>query len=514
MILTLALLACAPRPAPGPSVGLPERPGHLTILHTNDLHGHFLPEAAEWLPGRPAIGGMVRLEQEARSIRAQRPRDGVLMLDGGDLLTGTPLTDIEVDGAKGGAMMRLLGAAGYDLWVVGNHDFDKGLENLIALAKASPIPMLTANVRAPDGRMLLPKQRASEVIEVGGMRVGVIGATTDGLKGLVSAKDFARLQLLKSADAVRAEVKRLDPETDLIVLLSHVGLDQDKELARWVPGIDVIVGGHSHTRLTRAERVNDTWIVQAGSYGRSLGVVDLVVENDAVGDFRYELRDLHLDQPVTLADGSPVREDADLAAMVGGWKDDLDSYYGKVVSTAPALLGRSYHHESALGRWITDALRITAEADVTFYNGGGLRSDLPAGQVTHGTLYNCFPFANEIKVFDFTGEELNGVFLRNALAEHDEKRGFLSLSGATYRWRVVNGSPEIVDLQVGGKPLALDGRYRIATTSYIAEQWQKHFGVEPRDVVTMPLTDFDAAVAMAKAGPVVAPDEARAVKVD
>lgn len=505
MIVLLSLLACAPR-AEVPAVGLPPQPGHLTILHTNDLHGHFLPEPADWIDGRPAIGGMVRLEQEARAIRAQRPRDGVLMLDGGDLLTGTPLTDLDVDGAKGGAMMRLLGQVGYDLWVVGNHDFDKGLDNLVALAKTSPIPMLTANVRAPDGGMLLPKQRASEIIEVGGMRVGVIGATTDGLKGLMNPKDFARLQLLKVADAVRAELKRLESQTDLIVVLSHIGLDSDRDLARWVPGIDVIVGAHSHTRLTRPEHVEETWIVQAGSYGRSLGVVDLVVEQDRVRDFRYELRDL---VPSTAS----VAPDAQLVTMVDGWRTGIETFYGAVVSSAPALLGRSYHHESALGRWITDALRVAAEADVTFYNGGGLRSDLPPGEVSRGTLYACFPFANEIKLFEFSGEELTGVFLRNAIAENDEKRGFLSLSGARYEWRIVNGAPELGDVRIGGKPLDPKERYRVATTSYIAEQWQKHFGVEPREVQTLPLTDFDAAVAMAKAGPVVDPGDARAVRI-
>jgi 5'-nucleotidase len=507
MLSTLFLLACARAPV-APDVGLPPEPGHLTILHTNDLHGHFLPEPAEWLDGRPAIGGMVRLEQEVRSLRAQRPQGSVLLLDGGDLLTGTPLTDMELDGAKGGAMMKLLGRVGYDLWVVGNHEFDKGLDNLAALTRISPIPVLSANLRAPGGqRPLLPHQKSSEIVRVGDLRVAVIGATTDALARLMNARDFSRLELLKVEAAVRAEVQRLAPKVDVVVVLSHIGLDADRALARAVPGIDVIVGAHSHTRLTHAEVVEDTWIVQAGSYGRSLGVVDLDVSGGRVGGVRYQLRDL-------LPADAPLPPDPGLVAMVDGWKREMDGYYGHRVTTASALLGRSYHHESALGDWITDALREAAESDVAFYNGGGLRADLPAGEVTRGSLYACFPFNNEVKRFGIRGDALRGVLLRNAMAELDEKRGFVSVSGVTYRWRTVNGAAEVVDAWVGGKPLDPARLYTAATTSYIAEQWEKHLGAEPVELVTLPMTDFDAALAHASGGPLRAPSDARAVRVD
>lgn len=113
-------LACAKHP----TVDAP--PGHLTLLHTNDIHHHYLPEPADWLEGRPAIGGMVRLDSEIRSLREARGPDGVLLLDGGDLCTGTPLSDIEVSGAKGAGVLDFLDELDYDAWVVGNHEFDKG----------------------------------------------------------------------------------------------------------------------------------------------------------------------------------------------------------------------------------------------------------------------------------------------------------------------------------------------------------------------------------------------------
>jgi 5'-nucleotidase/UDP-sugar diphosphatase len=510
-MITLLLLACTSRPpetipGKGRSVGLPAEPGRVTILHTNDLHGHFLPEAAEWAEGRPEIGGFVRIDQEVRSVKAARPRDSVLLLDGGDLLTGTPLTDIEVDGSKGGAMIRFMEAVGYDAWAVGNHEFDKGIDNLAALTAQSEMPPLSANVRDLGGTApLLPRQQFSEVFEVSGVRVGVIGATTEGLKGLMSRKDFARLTLVDVEKAVREEMDRLDPDTDLIVVLSHIGVDADEALARRVDGIDLIVGAHSHTRLTTAREVDGTWIVQAGSYARSLGVVDMKVENDAIASFSYELRDLMLDT-------ATVEPDAAIAAMADGYKADIDGYYGEVLSQAPATLGRDYHHESGLGRWITDVLRETTGADVALYNGGGLRSDLPAGTVTRGTIYACFPFRNEVQTFELTGAELLGVLLRNAIAENDEKRGFLPVSGVRYSWRVRNNAPEIVEASVGGAPIDPARTYTIATNSYIAEQWEKHLGVKPRNLTGTGTSDFDAAMEYAKRGPVQVEREPRVQK--
>lgn len=502
----IALLACVPKVL---EPGLPEVPGALTILHTNDLHGHFLPEAAEWHDGRPPMGGFARLDAEVDHLRATRPRKGVLLLDGGDQLTGTPLSDLVVDGSKGGAMNRFFGLLRYDAWAVGNHEFDKGLDNLMAYTKASPMVTLSANLRGPDGvSPLLPNQQFSHVFERGGMKVGVIGATTDSLKGLMSREDFARLTLLSVEDAVRAEVERLDPVTDLIVVLSHIGRDSDERLARYVPGIDLIVGGHSHTRMYEPARVNDTWIVQAGSYCRTLGVVDLVVSDDRIVDFDYELREL---TPET----APGEPSVDVVALTQAYQGELDAVFGEVVAEAPALLGRDYHRESALGRWITDALRVAAGTDIGMYNGGGLRADIPAGPVTRGALFNAFPFGNELSTFEITGKDLQAIVLKNIIAEYDRKRGFLPLSGISWTWRVRNDAPELLEVKVGESPLDLDRIYTVATNSYVVEQWEKHLGVPPRNLTIRGLTDYDAAVEYARrSDPLVDPGDTRSRRVE
>ncbi len=511
LVLWGVALSCASRRTDATALvpGLAPIPGRITVLHTNDIHGHFLPEVAEWIEGRPAIGGFARLDAEVDSLRANRPRNGVLLLDGGDQLTGTPLTDLVVDGSKGGAMHRFYELLGYDAWAVGNHEFDKGLDNLTAYTRTHPAVPLSANLRAPDGvAPLLEGQQFSEVFERSGVRIGVIGATTDTLAGLMNRKDFSRLKILKVEDAVREEVARLDPVTDLLIVVSHIGVDSDERLARSVPGIDLIVGGHSHTPLLQARRVGETWVVQAGSYNRQLGVIDFAVQDDAIVDFHYALRDLRLD--TSPGPGSP-----EVAELAEEYRRQIEQIYGEELGTAPEVLTKDYHGESPLGRWITDALRVTAGTDIGMYNGGGLRAELAQGPVTRGTLYACFPFGNELTTFELTGAELRNVVLRNVIAEGDEKRGFLSLSGVRWTWRVRSGAPELLDVDVGSAPLDQARTYTVATNSYVAEQWEKHLGVQPRNVTGRGLSDFEAAVEYARThSPVMDPGDKRARRLE
>ncbi|MDP2308484.1 MAG: bifunctional UDP-sugar hydrolase/5'-nucleotidase [Pseudomonadota bacterium] len=504
ILLLLAVVGCKHA---APEVGLPEVGGQLTILHTNDIHGHYLPEPAEWLDGRPAIGGWARLDAEVDQLRATRPRKSVLLFDAGDQLTGTPLTDLVVDGSRGGAMHAFFETVGYDAWAVGNHEFDKGLDNLAAYTESFAIVTLSANLRGTDGvSPLLPNQQFSHVFERSGLKVGVIGATTEKLAGLMSRADFARLTLLDVETAVKAEVERLDPVTDLIVLVSHIGLDSDERLARFVPGIDLIVGGHSHTPMKQASRVENTWIVQAGSYGRSLGVVDLVVSDDRITKLRYELRDLG-------PHDAPREASREITQLTEDYADQLEEMFGEELAEAPILLGRDYNRESPLGRWITDALRDATGADVAMYNNGGLRADILPGKVTRGTLFNCFPFGNALQTFEIRGADLQEVVLKNAIAEHDQRRGFLPLSGVTWTWRVRSGAAELLDVKVGASPLDRDRIYTVATNSYITEQWEKHIGVPPLNLQETGQSDYEAAVTYAKKSrSLVDPGDSRGVK--
>ena len=501
--LIVGLIACQKPAAPEVAASASSGSGTLTVLHTNDMHGHFMPERANWIDGAPEIGGFELLDAYVRGYRTSAGEGAVLLLDGGDMLTGTPLTDEVVDGAGGGAMIQMMESVGYDAMALGNHEFDQGYDNVQALMEAADFPVLSSNILSPDGGAAFPGQDISVVVERAGLRIGLIGATTEGLGSLVSTTMHEKLSIESITESVSAEVARLDPETDLLIVVSHIGLDSDRTLAASVPGIDLIVGGHSHTYLPEPEQVGGTWVVQAGSYTRSLGVLTLTVEDDAIVGFDGELVDL-------LPDGAPAEPSAEIQSLVTKYADLMDERYGEDLGEAAATLGRDYNDECALGDWITDVLREATDADIAVYNAGGLRADLNAGPLTLRSIYEIFPFGNEVVTFELTGPEVLGILLSNAQAQMEKESSFTSISGASLVWRERLGAPEVVEARVGGELIDLDRTYLIATNSYVAEHAKKKLAnTAPKNQQDFGQTVMQAAAEAARQGPIEPPEMGR-----
>ena len=483
--------------------GVDVRPGQLIIAHTNDLHAHYGPNRADWLEGTPDIGGFGAIGGHVAALHQEHGDDRVLVLDGGDVMTGTPLMEFEVRGARGGAMLELMETAGMDAWVLGNHEFDIGMEHISTIVSASQIPVLSANLDSADGSgaPAIMGVQDHTIFERNGLRVGVFGLTTTSLGRLTASGAAARMDVRDLAEVAREQVALLEPQVDLVVALTHVGLQDDKELADAVEGIDLIIGGHSHTSLTEPVRVDDTWIVQAGGYARQLGVVELTVDAGRIVDFSAELRDLHPDK-------SPIH--AASARLEKTWTERISSHFGAVIGRVEGgNLDREYGAESPMGRWASDTVRLAAGADIGLYNPGGLRADIVEGPLTRGALYNVFPFGNTVVHFDITGAELVGLLLKNASAELAQDHPVMQLSGITAEWRLRSGVPDLVEVTVGGRPLLPEASYTLATNSYIADQWRYNLGFEPQDVTHLEQTIFQAAMARAVEGPVVPPSDLR-----
>ncbi|MEE2752262.1 MAG: bifunctional UDP-sugar hydrolase/5'-nucleotidase [Myxococcota bacterium] len=505
MLFWSLVVACAHKPP----VDVVDDSGEnrLVVLHTNDLHGHFLPERAPWIDGEPQIGGFALLDAKVQAIREEVGDSHVLLLDGGDILTGTPLTDIEVRGSRGGAMLEFMELVGYDAWVLGNHEFDKGFSNTAELVKSSKIPVLSSNLDGVEGGVAMEGLQDAIVLEKGGLKVGVIGATTMGLGHLASTSTMAKMKLSPLTQTVSEQLERLDPVTDLIVVLSHIGLEADRRLAEEVSGIDLIVGGHSHTYLPEPEQVNGTWIVQAGSYGRSIGRVEIGVNQDEITDFEGQLVDL---LPSPDAEVRPQMRD-----LVSHYEEIISSEFGQVIAEAEQTLSRSYYFESDLGNWITDVLREAGDTDVAFYNVGGLRADLVGGEVTTGSIYEIFPFGNQVVTFEISASELLGVMLSNAKVALEQNHGSIQQSGVEMTWRERMDTPEAVSIRVGGAPFDPDATYTVTSNSYVAEQANRYLaGAQPANLVGLEATVFDVAVAAAKTGTIQKPIDGRLRKVE
>jgi 5'-nucleotidase len=258
---------------------VPAGTGRITLLHTNDTHSRIEPfgPGSGSLTGR---GGIARRATLVKQIRATTPN--VLLLDAGDVFQGTPY----FNEYKGFLDYKLMSMCGYDAGTLGNHDFDNGVDCLVAAMAEAKFPFLICNLDMKGAPSLAARVQPYLVREFPGVKVGITGATVD-FKGLVSPKNHLGVTWLDPYESLRPVVRRLrDVEkVDLVVVLSHLGYDlhgyaaDDLHLAREVPGIDVIIGGHSHTFLDAPVKVGDTEIFQVGFAGVNLGRMDYAVRN-------------------------------------------------------------------------------------------------------------------------------------------------------------------------------------------------------------------------------------------
>jgi len=225
------------------------------------------------------IGGFPRLQSLIDSVR--NIESPVLLLDAGDVMTGNPITDRVYGGAEGGALFEMMNMMGYDAWAPGNHDLDISQENLIGLTRIARFPTVCANLVNDSGEFPVGN-RPYAVIERGGLRIGIIGLMSQELYGLVHQGNLKGLRVLSPDETLRKYAREIDGRTDLLIALTHQGAVEDSLLALKAPEVDIIVGGHSHTRLGRPWNVNGVLIVQAGSNTEYLGYTRIAVQDDRI----------------------------------------------------------------------------------------------------------------------------------------------------------------------------------------------------------------------------------------
>jgi 2',3'-cyclic-nucleotide 2'-phosphodiesterase (5'-nucleotidase family) len=495
--LGLSAACAAPEPGPGPY--------NLTLFHTNDIHSQVFPRPASWRDDGRMVGGIVPLAWHLADQRRSAAAD--LLLDAGDFMTGNPVCNLREDGVPGAAVARLMNHIGYDAGLIGNHEFDVGLADLQRLAPRFGYPLLAADLLDADGRPLFRAEPL--VFERGGLRVGVLGVSCAELDEVVAPSRLAGMVMADQVAVVRRQAAALDPDTDLLVLLSHNGIDADRRLAAAVAdaGIDVIVGGHSHTRLKEPEIVDGVLIVQAGSYLTNLGRLDLQVEDDRVVRYAGRLVELW-------SDGTFGPDE--LNALAASYERTLHEKYGRKLGelAGPLEKGRGEHD---IGNWLADVLREAAGADVGVINSGGIRRSLAAGPVTAMDIQQLLPFANTLVTVDMSGAELRAVVQQNADAGVDGSHGILQVSGVAYRYHAADDGKAAVleQVLVGGAPLDDGARYAVAMPDFVALMAHVYLGrdVPPMDDTGMVLSEV-VVQAIEQAGAVAVPAAGRIVRTD
>ncbi|MCX7798976.1 MAG: bifunctional metallophosphatase/5'-nucleotidase [Fimbriimonadales bacterium] len=444
----------------------------LTILHTNDTHGHLLPfsypETVEprsdvaSLSARQNIGGMARISTLANQIKQSVRESGgtAWLVDVGDFCDGTPFST-EYKGSADNAAMN---AAGYDFGTFGNHEFNNTLEQVQRLIAGSKRALVACNARLKDsGKPLLEPFR---IVRVGGARVAVTGVITTSSGTYPAAREGVEFE--DEVQAVRRTVGELRGKADVVVLLSHAGYEVDLRIARQVPGVDVIVGGHSHTRLPYGfvqffgedlfqDRVNGTIIVQAFQWGGELGRLDLLLSKTRRGwaVSRHRARLLAID--------ASIPEDPEVKSVVERFWRPIAAKYGEVVGQALADIAPRYD-DLAEYNLVADAVRETLGVQFDLENISGVRAPLIKGPITMGDLVAVDPFNNTVVKTRLTGAQLKAVLLRHRPA----------VSGI--RYRIERG--RLVEASVAGEPIRDDQVYEGAANSYFANYALREYGYE------------------------------------
>ena len=467
-------------------------PDRIQILHTNDIHGHMeATGAVQGGNGASSQGGLVALASLVQQQRARAP-DRTLLLDAGDAWQGTFISNEN----HGAAITRIMSLLKYDAQTVGNHDLDWGQEELRARAGDASFPFLAANVVDASGG-IPPYLKAYEVKDLGLAKVAVLGIANPGSASIIKATGIVGLRFLPAADTVRRYLPELRRAADVVVVTTHIGVDDDRQLAQDVPDIDVIVGGHSHTALRAGVTVGKTVIVQAGAYSAYLGRLELVVDAATKKISAVPTRGDEL-IPVT-GGGSGGNETRAIDAIVAERRAAVAKYTDRVVGRTVSALDNP-RAECGLGNLITDALLEYGRAqnwksDVAFYNMAGVRASLSAGAVTYGQLFQVLPFNNAIVNVDLTGQQLRAV-----LEAASGSAGRLHIAGGRWTYRAGGAAGQRVSSAfIGGAAIDAARVYHVVTIDYLLLGGDDHTEFKAGTNVIYGDVDVDAVAAYLQA---------------
>lgn len=447
----------------------------LTILHYNDFHAWNTPTTLTVTGGdgervRVPAGGAAVLK--AMIDRERAATRHTLLLHAGDDFQGTPISAI----TKGRSQFELLELMQPDAFTLGNHEFDYGTDNLRALLPTVTFPVISANLWDKSiGAPFVPRYR---LLRRGGLAIGVIGLAPPDLAMLTLRENVRDLDVLDPAMAVRQMMGELERSFGVrfFVVLSHMGFEQDSLLAEAIDGIDVIVGGHSHSALFVPKHVNGAVIAQAGSNGRWLGRLALQIDTEA-GTVERSYGELL----PALVDG--VTPDPVVAAKVAALEAVVDSGFGEVIGELVQGWVRGRGGESNIGNWMTDVMRDFAKADIAFQNSGGIRKNLPAGPITLRDIWEIAPFGNEFVTFEVSGAQLRGMLRHQAEVTGE----FCQVSGLRYSWDYDAPEGERLEASVGGEAIDPAKTYTIVTNNYVAGHLYDVFGLSEAGVDVKPV---------------------------
>ena len=436
----------------------PQHTEKLTILHWNDFHASALPYEISDETGTKLVSGSAYFSAYLDSLKEKN--ENALLVCAGDELVGTPVSTL----SKGKAQIEILNIIHPDVFELGNHEFDFGVENLKELIRIAQFPIICANVVDEEsGQTLVPPYL---ILEKGKAKIAFIGLNTEYLKDVVVEEGTKGLKIKKAKETLEHHLFELENKTDMQVVVSHMGYKSDVKIAEEVDGIEVIIGGHSPTKLLQPKFINQTLICQAGSNGRYIGELNLVL-------------DLKKDKIINYDGGlvETLNEKVTPDPVVQKKVDEFEATYGMILDEIIGELKTPWTRnegESNLGNWHADVMRRYTKSDVAFINSGALRKDLPQGPIRVRDIWEINPFSDHFVSFPLSGSELLEVLEINSRGDYE----LMQVSGLEYIYDPDKPKGKrIIQVLVNGKPLALQKSYKITINDYMLDHSDKFLGI-------------------------------------
>ncbi len=471
------------------------------LLWTNDVHGHIAPEPAKFMNPDfpPPLGGGASAATYINEVTAKAAAAGeeVLLVDVGDMFQGTPIGNK----TKGAAVIEYMNAIGYQFAVPGNHDFDMGRDNAERLARMSKFPWLAANLVEKATGQVVDWAQPTLMMEVGGIRIGVIGIITPATAHMSFPKNIEGLEFLDMVTTVERYRDQLRAQgADLIFLAIHEGLPFDPalgwknlraaqeeadreqqgayganysrggmnlmELVNKVPGIDFAVGGHTHRgyREPWIDPQNHTMCFESFGNGSSIGHAVLLVDRATRALVGYE--GAHAEGTLITLFEDEIWPDPAIAEVIRPYHEAAEAEMGKVIGSLAIPLGRGGPGASLVANLVTDAMRERFSADLAVQNAGGLRADMPAGDVSTRDVFSVLPFGNDLQIVTMDGRMVRRIIESRVAG----RSGGILLSGA--RVVIDPTRPDwdrVVELEIGGRPWDPAAEYDVVITDFLME---------------------------------------------
>ncbi len=443
----------------------------LVLLHSNDMHGDFLAEAKDG----HHIGGVSLLSGYVKQVRAEN--DNVLYAIAGDMFKGSVI-DSEFLGFSTIEIMNYLNP---DVVALGNHELDYGLAHLLFLEKCARFPIINANmyIKSNHVRLFSPYK----ILEVNGLKIMFIAVITEEVLSSTRSEPIVGtfVDVWEAARQVGVIVDNYKTTSvDLTVLLTHIGYKNDIELAKilnpkW--GIDLIIGGHSHTLLSKPKIVNDIPIVQVGVGSDQIGRFDIEIDREEHEMTGYEWKVL----PIT-SENCPV--DEVLEKVLTEYKDETDRKYGRLLTILNRKLTlESKRQESELGNLFADLMQQDSSFDVMFYGTGSIRVRELGPSVQYSDLKEAIPFTNEVHMLEVTGRQFKDMcrfFLRQSI----DTRGTSEFFNLSRGVRLVYDydADQLEECTLNGKKVTDRRIIKIGVQDYHYQNFKDCFGIDLKEI--------------------------------